>query len=104
MKIALSIPGYGQVNPGNVPDGGAAANIVWTLIDLVIVFSVLLAIFFILLGGWNMITSEGQKEKMANARKEIGFALLGLILIFLSFAFVNLIGSFAGVNLLKLPF
>lgn len=103
MKITLSIPGYGTVDPGTVPTA-SANKIVWTFIDLILIIAVLLSAYYILKGGWDIITSEGRKEQINNARKEIVFAVLGLLLIFLSFLFINTIGSSLGINFLSLPF
>ena len=104
MKIALSIPGFGQLDSGSSVPTTTGQNIVWTIINLVLVIAILLTVWFIAKGGWDLITSEGKKEKIENGRKELMYAILGLILVFLSFLFINVIGTFFGINLLSLPF
>jgi small-conductance mechanosensitive channel len=104
MKIALSVPQYGQIDSNLPVPTTTGQNVIWTLINVLLVVAVLLTVWFILMGGWNIITSEGKKEKMENGRKQVMYALMGLILVFLSFLFINVIGAFFGINLLSLPF
>ena len=55
--------------------------------------------FMFAVGGIRWITSGGDKEKVEAAKKQISSAIIGLVLIFLIFAVVNLIETFFGVNL-----
>jgi len=104
MKIALSIPGFGQVDSGSPVPTTTGQNIIWAFVNLVLVIAIMLTVWFIAKGGWDIITSEGKKEKIENGRKEVMYAIFGLILVFLSFLFINVIGTFLGINLLSLPF
>ena len=45
-----------------------------------------------------MITSGGDKQKVVNARQKLTFAVVGLIVVFMSFFIVNLIGGLFGVE------
>lgn len=103
MKFALSIPGYDTINQGSLPTA-SGQKVVWVFIDILLIIAILLAAYFILKGGWDLITSEGKKEKIQNAQKTIMFAIFGLIMVILSFLFVGAIGQFLGVNPLDLPF
>jgi len=102
MKIALTIDNQ-TINPGTVPTT-SGQNLAWVFIDIILVIAILLAAYFILKGAWDLITSEGKKEKILNAQKTIMFAIFGLIMVFLSFLFVGAIGQFLGIDLLNLPF
>jgi cytochrome bd-type quinol oxidase subunit 2 len=55
--------------------------------------------FMFAVGGIKWIISGGDKEKIEAAKKQISSAIIGLVLIFLIFAVVNLIEIFFGVNL-----
>jgi len=61
-------------------------------------------IFFIMLlvGAIQWISSGGDKAKTEEARGRITNALTGLIILLSLFAIANLIGSFFGVNILRL--
>lgn len=116
MKIALSIPGANgtpiQIDsdlPSGVPTGGlfegnkagTGINVIWVAIELFLVGAVLLSIYYIIRGGINIITSGGDKEKIQRGRQRVWYAIIGLIVIFLSFFMVNIIGILFGVNLLS---
>jgi hypothetical protein len=45
-------------------------------------------------GGFDWITSEGDKQKVANARQRLAMAIIGLIVVFLSFMIVNIVSTF----------
>ena len=114
--LTLSIPGSGgtpiQIDSGlpkGVPTGGlfkddkagTGINAIWVGVELALVGAVLLSLFFIIRGGINMMTSGGDKEKFTAGRERVRYAIIGLIVIFLSIFMVNFIGGFFGVNLLS---
>src|SRR5258708_37585134 len=70
-------------------------------VTILLVISIVLTLFFLVLGGIDMITSGGDKQKVVNARHKLTYAVLGLLVVFLSFFIVNLIGSVFGVDLLN---
>ena len=112
MKIALSIPGTGGTPikidsglPEGVPTGGlfgTGQNIIWVAIELFILGAILLSVSYIIRGGINMMSSGGDKEKFQRGRERVRYAIIGLVVIFFSFAMVNIIGTLFGVNLLPL--
>jgi phage shock protein PspC (stress-responsive transcriptional regulator) len=110
MKIALTIPGYGQVDsgaPGGVPTGGlfgTGANIVRVIVIFLVLAAIFVALYYILIAGLNLITSRGHKENIKNNREALVYAVLGLFFIFMSFFFINLLGNFAGFNLISIFF
>ena len=110
MKFALSIPGTDGTLipidsglPKGVPVGGLSTgvNVIGVFFQIAIVAAVLFAIFLIIRGGLNMITSGGDKERYQHGRERIRYAILGLMVIFLSFFLVNFLGGFFGVQLLN---
>lgn len=109
MKIALSLPGFGQIDeptglPKGVPTGGieTASKVIGVIFDFVIVAAIVFAAYLLIRGGINMMTSGGDKERFAKGRERLRYAIIGLIIVFLSFGLINFIGAFFGVNLLNL--
>lgn len=113
--LTLSIPDSGgtpiQIEPpSGVPSGGlfegnkagTGVNAIWVGIELLLVGAILLSLSFIIRGGINMMTSGGDKEKFQRGRERVRYAIIGLIVIFLSFLMVNIIGTLLGVNLLQI--
>lgn len=117
-KLTLSIPGSGgtpiQIDSGlpkGVPTGGlfdkagnagTGINAVWVGIELFLLGAVLLSVYYIIRGGINMTTSGGDKEKFHTGRERVRYAIIGLIVIFLSFFMINIIGTLFGINLLQI--
>jgi hypothetical protein len=54
----------------------------------------LLALFYLIWGGLSWITSEGDKQRLAQARTRIVFAIIGLIIVFLAYLIVNIVLGF----------
>lgn len=75
-------------------------------INFLFVVAAILALAFLVMGGIKWLTSQGEKEGINKARETIVAAVVGLIIIFLSYLIVNFIlNLFVGVSLfnLKLP-
>lgn len=101
-KFALSLPTYGEIEgPANIPTGGFSDGYANTILSWALQVGFALAVLVVLLmlifGGIQWITSEGDKEKIANARKRILFSILGLVIIVLSVLVVNTLLSFFGM-------
>lgn len=91
--FALSIGTTPIERPGQIPEGGldkafaSGSN----LIALVFVIVTALALGYLIWGGIKWITSGGDKSKIQGARSTIIYALIGLVVIFLSFFIVNVV-------------
>lgn len=66
----------------------------------IIVISFLLALIFIVIGAVQWITSGGDKAKVADARNHILAAVIGLVLVVLSFLIVNIVITALGLGTL----
>lgn len=73
------------------------SNFIWrvvlNVIDIALQLVGYIAVIFILIGGFNMITSSGSPDGMAKARKSILNAVIGLVISVGSVGLVNLIMS-----------
>ena len=75
-------------------------------INLIFAVAAILALVFLIMGGIKWLTSQGEKEGVNKARETIVAAIVGLVIIFLSYLIVNFVLSlFVGVTLsnLQLP-
>ena len=109
-KIALTFPGEipGTTQEVQAPSGIPSAlqgglqtsgkPLVQTGINLVFYLGIILAIIFILISGINFITSGGDSNKLANAKKRLIYAIIGLVLVTLSFFIVRTILGIRGGN------
>ena len=95
-ELALQIPD-GQGNPiqingvGGMPEGGtnALANIVATGLDLLILTALILCLIWFIWGAINWMMSEGDKQKINQAREKLVYSMIGLGIVLLSFLMIN---------------
>lgn len=103
-EIALSVGGNAINPPKGVPNPSNALlgteNIIQVAITLILIIATIAALGVIIFAGIRWIASGGDKEKLQGARNMITYALVGLVVIFLSYFIINTIGSFFGVKLL----
>lgn len=71
-------------------------------ITLFFIVGIVIFVFMLLLGGVQWITSQGDKAAVEGARNRIGHAIIGLFILFVVFAVVNLIGAIFNINLLQI--
>ncbi len=83
-------------------NGAASLNCIPGLFKLVLNFAFqivgVVAIFFVLFAGIKFLTSGGDEKKVEEAKKTLTFAIVGIIVVILSFAIINLISSVTGAH------
>ncbi len=77
--------------PGNAPAAVGHQSMINLIINLLIFISILLALFYLVWGGVDWLTSRGDRQKLSSARQKIVFAIIGLIIVFLAYLIVNII-------------
>lgn len=104
--LTLSVPDYGQIKaPGGIPTGGlepggTGQKILQTGIELFFIAAVVIALIVMIFSGIQWITSGGDKQKLASARNRLVFAIIGLVVVFLAFFIIGVIGYVFKVPLL----
>jgi len=86
---------------GEIQAGGnlTMAGLIASLINGAILISALAVLLYLILGGFQWLTSGGDKGKTESARNKITSALIGLLIVIASWAIFNLILQFFGINL-----
>lgn len=86
----------------NVSSGSEGLQNVTKLVSSIIgVMTVAAFIWFIfqfLIGGFNWITSGGDKAKLQSARDRITNSIIGLIVVVISWSMLSLAGQFFGID------
>jgi hypothetical protein len=93
-----------------IPPSGPASNIsnirvsgiVSTIINILLGGAGIISFIYLLWGGWAWIMSGGDKDALERARKRVTTSLVGLAIVFSSYALLYLLRSFFGVNLIQL--
>jgi len=104
-QLALTLPGGQTISaPSQVPTGGlnTVAKVIGNALTILLIVAVILTLIYLILGGMTWIRSGGDKQKIAQARSRITYAIIGLIIALVSFFMINIIGSVFNVPLLKL--
>jgi len=70
--------------------------VTWALI-----FAVILAVFFIMFAGIKFLRSGGQEKLVEDARNTLTYAIIGLVVILLSFFIISVISDITGVGCIK---
>ena len=74
-------------------NAGDFGNIIGTIIQAVFVVAVVVALGYLIYGAIRWIISQGDKSKVTDARNHIVAAIVGLVIVFLSYFVINIILS-----------
>lgn len=99
MPAAALAQGLGPVDPQSVGGvaKGALIPAVLQIVNWLLALVALVAALYLLYGGLLYITSAGDQTKADKAKNTILYALVGLVVIALSFVIVNfVVSAFAG--------
>jgi len=78
-------------------------NLISRIIKVFLIGGVLLCFLYLMLGGFQWITSGGEKEGVQSAKQKITQAIVGLAILACSWAIIVLLGKFLGIQLLGGP-
>lgn len=98
IKGPTEIPIGGLTRSG--PEGTTTAQeIIRNGIIILIISAILLSLAFLIIGGIQWTMSGGEKSKIDAARRKIIYAIVGLIVVFLSFFIISIFGYLFGVDI-----
>ncbi len=69
----------------------SASQLIIGVINILLAIVGLLSVLFIIIGGFRYVTAHGDEEQAESAKKTILHALLGLLIVILSFVMVRVI-------------
>ncbi|PJA90720.1 MAG: hypothetical protein CO136_00920, partial [Candidatus Levybacteria bacterium CG_4_9_14_3_um_filter_36_7] len=81
-----------------IPPEKRIGAIVTFFVSFLVVIAVLAALLYIILGAFQWITSGGDKTKVESARNHIIAAVIGLIIIALTFVIINVLMQVLGIG------
>lgn len=77
----------------NAAERRNAADIITRIINYLLLFAALIAILYIVLGGYKYITSGGNQEMAKSGRESVVNAIIGLAIIILSYVIVAVVNN-----------
>jgi hypothetical protein len=104
FSLLTSTAGAQLINPGDVPQNisqatggeGSARALVLNIVNFFLGFLGIIAVIMIIYGGIMYVTAGGDQTKIDNAKKIIMYAIVGIIIVLISFALVNTVIQGAG--------
>lgn len=94
----------GSLGSGGMESGASALGaVLGGVIGALIILSFIVAFLYLLLGGFDWITSGGDKTKLTSARDKITNALVGLVVVGTVWAITTLVSQFIGIDFPNIP-
>jgi len=87
-------PSGGAINFNNLTLGG----IINALLPFLFVLAGLSMLLFLVYGGFMLLTSGGDPKAVSSAKEKITFAIVGFVIVFISFWLVQIIGRMFGIQ------
>lgn len=92
------------IQQGDVPSSiaqatggeGSIRNLILNIVNFFLLFLGLIAVIMIIYGGITYVTAAGNQEKIESAKKIIMYAIVGIVIVLISFALVRTVISGAG--------
>lgn len=94
--LALNLPNCGAFGGFNCTNTGAGATLtglITTVINWLLALAGLIAILFLVIGGFWYITSAGNEETAEKGKNTAINAIIGLVIIILSYVIVNVVAN-----------
>lgn len=88
----------GCVSPEGVATLSCIPVVMQNIINFLIAFAGVVCVFIVIFSGVKFVTSEGDPEKVASARKTALYGIGGFVLVLLSFMVMNLLSAVTGVT------
>ena len=73
-------------------------NIAWAVVEIILYIGGIAAVFFIIYGGIQFVTSQGQPDKTAQARKTLTYAIAGLVIAIIATVVVRYVAGLFGAG------
>jgi hypothetical protein len=101
--LTLQIPGGNSITSPvkGIPQGGPStlADIISVGFQLALLVGLFTCLFMLVWGGFDWMISQGDKQRLNQARQKLVFAIIGVTVMFLSFLLINVIYNFFGIRM-----
>lgn len=78
-----------NIEPGNSPDD--AKPVIQSVLEVIFALMGVVAVFVMILGGFYLMTSQGDSAKVTRGKNTILYGVVGLVVAMLAFAIVNFV-------------
>lgn len=89
---------WGNCLDNDVATLGCIPIVLQNVVNAALLFSGTIALILVILSGIKFITSKGDQKQVDTAKRSLTYAILGLIIILLSFFIIQIISFVTGVT------
>lgn len=82
----------------------ALGQLITNVIGGMVIVGFVVALFYLITGGFHWITSGGDKASLENARGKIIHAILGVVVLVATWSVMSVVAQFFGWEITALPF
>lgn len=100
-QIAFSVGGRTVTAPAGLPKPGTENTIISNALTIFITAGIIITVIMVIYAGIKWVTSGGDKQKLASARARLTWAIIGLVIILVSFFIISIFSYVFNVNLLN---
>ena len=100
--LSFPLPAFAAENlvPPDIEGINNIVKVIRGAIQFILVVAFVLAFIFLIIGGIRWITAGGDEKGVAGARGMITAALIGLVIVLVSYAIIRLVEIFFGFNII----
>lgn len=102
--LSINIGEHYKFQEGSASQFENVGQLISKWLPNVYILAGLILFFFILLGGFSIISSAGNQEKLKQGSKTLTSALIGFVILFASYWIIQLIQVVTGIPILKSGF
>jgi hypothetical protein len=101
-KIALTLPGGETITDplSSKLEFSDIGSLISSLIPYILVLAGLILFIFLIIGGFGLLTSGGSPDKVKAAQGKITSAVIGFVIIFISYWLVRILEIVLGISIL----
>ena len=83
---------------GGLNNSQSLSDLIVNIVRIMLMFAGIVAVAFVVIGGYQYVTSAGNEETAEKGRKTVVNAIIGIILIVLSYVIINVIANLVSTN------
>ena len=83
---------------GGLNSSQSLSDLVANVIRILLIFAGVIAIVFVIIGGYQYVVSGGNEETAEKGKKTLINAIIGIVVIVLAYAIINVIVNLVGSN------
>ena len=98
IKLPGTTPGTDVPIEGPVPQFGTLADIINKLLPILFAAAGIILFFFLIAGGFDLLTSAGDPKKAESAKGKLTNAIIGFIIIFVAWWLTQILARIFGLE------